>query len=632
MSMILAPDDCLFAWVAPKSPRMGRTMLSKDICLKAARKFRAKNGLDTADENLIATIHLMNVHGIDAHTALDQSSRGANDSGIDAWFYDDGSRRLIIYQSKLTEARSQTLRGLDDLDRARRWLENVIVRGAVENVPSDNPCLFNLYARLSAVRGDVKRVEFVLASLFDQNELEDTSEYRDFEREVSQSELIAFMRQYRNGTLAILATQYNLEPCVPGEPKVYQIDKIQDSRVILRKDAHLDLAYVTLFSLVELYRQRGDILFDKNVRLSLMETKKGRDRLVHPMERTLDEITSGKLSPNIFPFYHTGVTIAATASSTGDQSLNLKAPSIINGCQTIAIANEYLKKLIRQKNEAAIGIFRQIKVVAKVVIGTTTDELREITNANNRQNPIDDWQLFSNEPIHIEIEAALKDCGVFYERQKGKFASVLKNTDTAKHYYNTNGTFIQVTDLGQVIALAMQNLSWAAKAADIFVNKDNHDKIFNHGIPRFTRDIVFVSNLYKAMKRGLNTYLELPVHANSNAPVIFKKQILRAHVFYLALLHFYQNDNRRSARADFSTSLCKIANKRLVDELEAFYQKIVTKIKNWYTSESGDLSIDVGRKQMDAYFGGLAIELGIDVEGEIPFSATAIDWDEYRTD
>ena len=341
-----------------------------------------------------ATIHLMNVHGIDGDTALDQSSRGANDEGIDAWFYDDGNRRLFIYQSKLTEAKSQTLRGFDDLNRARRWLEQVIVHGTVENVPSDNQCLFNLYTRLSAVCGDIRRVEFILASLFDENDLEDTSEHRDFEREVSQSELIAFMRQSRNGTLAIRAEQYNLERRVTEPPKFYPIDKIQDSRVVLRKDAHLDLAYVTLSSLVDLYRQRGDILFDKNIRLSLMETKEGRKRLVHPMERTLDQITKGALSPNIFPFYHTGVTIAASASSTNDQSLKLEAPSIINGCQTIAIANDYLKKLERQKNDAAIGLFRQIKVVAKVVIGTTTDELREITNANNRQNPIDDWQLF----------------------------------------------------------------------------------------------------------------------------------------------------------------------------------------------------------------------------------------------
>jgi hypothetical protein len=340
------------------------------------------------------------------------------------------------------------------------------------------------------------------------------------------------------------------------------------------------------------------------------------------MEDTLDQITSGKLSPSIFPFYHTGVTIAAPASTTDAQNLNLEAPSIINGCQTIVITNDYLRKLERQKNQAAIVLFKQIKVVAKVVIGTTVDELREITNANNRQNPIENWQLFSNDPIHIEIEAALKDCGVFYERQKGKFASVMKNADNAKHYYNTNGTFVQVTDLGQIIALARQNLSAAAKPADVFVNKENHDRIFDRSVPKYVHDMVFVWNLYKAMKRGLNTYLELPTHANSNAPLIFKKQMVRAHAYYLALLHFYQSPNKRTARADFFRSLCRKANPRLVDDVQEFYQRIVTRTRRWYTEESKDLTIDVSKKKMEAIS-------GVDIEGEIPFSATTIDWSQY---
>jgi hypothetical protein len=93
-------------------------------------------------------------------------------------------------------------------------------------------------------------------------------------------------------------------------------------------------------------------------------------------------------------------------------------------------------------NEEALARFKQIKVIAKVVVGTTNDELKEITNANNRQNPIENWQLFSNEPIHIEIEQILKENGVFYERQKGKFDSVMKNADNAKFYFNTKGAYI----------------------------------------------------------------------------------------------------------------------------------------------------------------------------------------------
>lgn len=323
------------------------------------------------------------------------------------------------------------------------------------------------------------------------------------------------------------------------------------------------------------------------------------------------------------------MTLAASSSAAEDATvLNLEAPSIINGCQTVMIANEYLKRLEKAKDADAIEHFREIKVIAKVVVGTTNDQLKEITNSNNRQNPIENWQLFSNEPVHIEIEAALKDRGVFYERQKGKFDSVMKSTDNARYYSATNGTYIKVVDLAQVVALSRGHLQWAAKPSEIFLNKDNHDKIFDTSIAGYPNDAVFITNAFKALKRGLNKYLELPTHANSNAPVIFKKPIIRSHVYYLGILDFYQSDRRRSARTDFSTSLTKIANSRLVDDAQAFYQKLVTKVKNWYTEESRNLTIDISTRKMDAFFIVLAAEIGVDAEGPAPFTPRALDWAE----
>jgi len=568
---------------------------------------------------------------MDVNAAFDQSSSCGNDHGSDAWYYDEANRELFIYQSKLTESKFLALRGLNDLDRARQWLEQVIIEGTVETVPSDNHCLFTLYRCISEVRGNVRRIHFVLISPFDKSDLEDSPEYVSFEKEIVKSNLNKFVGQSLNGRLIIDASEYDLEQGVPKTIKVYQIPKILNARIDLRKNAHLDLSYVTLYSLVELYRQRGDILFDKNVRLSIVGNKEAKERLVNPMENSLDLITSGRVSPSIFPFYHIGVTIAASSSTAEDTNiLNLEAPSIINGCQTIVISNEYLKKLERQKNEAPIDLFKQIKVIAKVVVGTTNEELKEITNSNNRQNPIDNWQLFSNEPIHIEIEATLKDVGVFYERQKGKFDSVMKNSENARHYNATNGTNVKVVNLGQIIALSRQSLQWAAKPSEIFLNRDNHGKIFDHSIPKYPRDIVFVSNLFKAMKRGLNTYLEIPVHANSNAPLIFKKPIVRINAYYLALLYFYQSDNKESIRSDFSISLNKTASSKLVDDVQTFYQKIVTKIKNWYTDESKGFDREISKAKMTAFFGNLATELGVDSEGVVPFSATSIDWAEYQ--
>lgn len=602
-------------------------MIQKEDCLRAIKAFRAKYAIEAPDENIIGTIHLMNTHGMDSHAALDQSSRSANDHGIDAWFHDSTSARLFVYQSKLSESKATALRGFGDLDRARQWLEALISEGRVDVVPSDNHCLFNLYRRLSETRAELKQVHFVLVSPFDPNELEDSDEYQTFEGSLARSGLNSVMRARQAGKVLLAAAEFNLEHGVPERIKSYSIDKIPNARLGLRRTAHLDLAYVSLHSLVELYRQRGDVLFDKNVRLSLANNKEAKDRLVHPMEQTLAQIAKGELDPSIFAFYHIGVTIAA-ARLTGDETtlIDLEAPSIINGCQTVTIANEFLKKLERQKQEPGIEAFKQIKVIAKVVVGTTNDELKEITNSNNRQNPIENWQLFSNESIHIEIEAALKDRGVFYERQKGKFDAVMKNADNARHYHATNGTYLKVFDLAQVVALSRRLLPWAAKPSDVFLNKENHDKIFDKFVPRSPRDVVFTANLMKALKRGLNTYLEIPAQANSVAPQIFKKPMIRAHLYSLALLHFYQSANRQNVRDEFSSSLKKIAHPRLVEDVHVFCRRVVTRTCNWYNEESKQLSVEVSKRKLDWHFGNLSTELGVDFEGQTPFSVNGARW------
>jgi hypothetical protein len=186
--------------------------------------------------------------------------------------------------------------------------------------------------------------------------------------------------------------------------------------------------------------------------------------------------------------------------------------------------------------------------------------------------------------------------------------------------------------LAQMVALARQNLQWAAKPSDVFINKDAHDKCFDKYVVRNPKDIVFVWNLYKALKRGLNKYLETPAHANSNASVIFKKPIVRAHVYSLGLLHFYQSAKCHSVREDFSRSLNKIANAKLVDEVQqGFYLKVVARVRKWYTDESKDLSIEIAKKRIDAYFITVAGDLGIEDEGLKPFTEHAIDWREYKT-
>jgi hypothetical protein len=530
---------------------------------------------------------------------------------------------LIIYQSKLSESKSLVIQGLKDLTRASKWLEKVIIDGKIDTVPR-NHCLYNLYMFLSQNKKDIKKINFVLVSLFNSNELEDREEFDRTKKDMINSKLNERIN------LDLRLEEYNFERILPKKIKKYSIKEVKDMIISLRKHAYLNLTYIPLYDLVLLYRQRGDVLFDKNIRLAITKNKEVKERVVHPMENTFNMICSGKISPNIFPFYHGGITMAANSEERGDEEKLFEAPSIINGCQTISIADNYLRKLEKENNPEQIDKFKQIHVIAKIVIGTTDNELREITNSNNRQSPTENWQLFSNDPIHFEIESTLKELGIFYERQKGKFDTVMKNTQEARHYINTNKFYISIPYLGQIICLSRQNLQWAAKPSEIFLNKKNHDLIFDDDISKYAKDMILISNSFKAIKRALQKYLELPAYSSDNTQKIFRKPLVKIYLYYLALLYFYQLESKKNLRNEYSKALNKIAPPALVSEFESFYKKIIFKTKEWYLKQSNDFKNEVSNKKLNEFLKKTCIELGIDLEdGNIPFTKTTIDWSEY---
>jgi|JI61114C2RNA_FD_contig_81_182366_length_2947_multi_20_in_0_out_0_1 hypothetical protein len=595
-------------------------MSIKQTQLKTIKDFKVRFALDATDENVVTTIHLMNTHLIDKDTALDQSSLGSSDYGIDGWYYDSRTNELFIYQSKLTDSKGLALRGLKDLTTGLSYLEKIIVQKEVGKIPT-NKSIYNLYIELAKNLENLKKISFILISPLNPNDLLDAPELNEAEKTIRESDLYKMLYE-KGGRISLDIHEYNFEKSIAPSNKKYTINKLDNSVIRLRNNSFLEITFIPIYNLVQLYRQRGDILFHKNVRLSLYDYKDAKNRVVTPMEATLDQICKGQLNPNIFPFYHVGITISATTnSSEGANDISLETPYVINGCQTITIADHFLRELENKKNFEAIEKFREINVLAKVVIGTTDEELKEITNCNNRQNPIENWQLFSNDPIHIEIESSLLDLEIFYERQKGKFNALMHKLDIAKNYSKTNQTFVDVETVGQLVALAKGNYQWTAKPSEIYINKQNHDSIFTKDIPNYGKDIVFCSNLFKAAKRGLTKYLELQVHNNEVTWNIFNKPIVKAYVYRTALLYYYQKINHDRKYADW---LYKIASPTLVAEFEKIYAKFVTKTKNFYLAEQAR---DVSSKKLTTFFDNQFIELGIDTEeGVMPFTTRTIDW------
>lgn len=604
-------------------------MLDLETIRQKIKQFKVRNGvLDAAEEHVVAAIHLMNASRIDLSAAQDQTSHGSNDHGIDAWSYDRNLVTLSVFQSKFSGARTTVLKGLEDLPRAADWIAEVLETGTVEGNRS-NPCIHNLVKCLAENKDLIRYAHLVLISPFNDNAILDSAEYAECERALTQSRLNKLLSA-RGGHLALRAEPYKLDgEVLPAEATTYYVrgfNEAAEKPVSMSDRTKLRVVYVYLASLVDLYRRRGNHIFEKNVRLYL-NTKEARDRLEHPMEDTFDKICAGELSPNIFPFYHVGVTLTADGLvDDGKGVFSLLTPFIINGCQTVNIADRYLKRLEKEKAAPMLDRFKVIPVVAKVVIGATSEQIREITNCNNRQNPIEGWQLFSNDPIHIEIEMALADIKVFYERQKGKFDAEMKNASAAARFDNTNNTRITVFDLGQIICLSRKQLQLSAKPSDVFASKQVHDGVFDWGVQERTRDMIWAFNSYKAVKSALNRYLLSPSHDNDQTHAIFRKPIVRQVMHYLALMYLYQRCSHRAG--DFAIRLNKKAPHTLVEEAESFYRRVIAKTKAWYLKESENLGVEASFKKLEGLLQTLAHDTGLDTDGPMPFTEKSHDWSE----
>jgi len=604
-------------------------MTDREVILKHVVSFRTKHGVQDQDEHIITTIHMMYTHRLDLAAAQDRTSHGANDKGIDGWHFEPANGTLFVYQSKLSWSKGTVLKGFEGLVQASDWIATVLKTGELEG-KATNPAIRNLARCLHENRERICAILFYLISPFNPNELEDCSEFDECRGDLGNSPLNEYIAQ-RNGRLDVQPQSYNLTPVVaPGS--WYELCGHPDGVIQVGKRTKLHIVYLRLSSLVELFRTRGNNLFDKNVRLYL-DTKESRVRLEHPLQNTLDRICDGgradELDPAIFPFYHVGITLTASEHRSPTAGIHqLQSPYVINGCQTINIADRYLRELEKKKSADRIARFCAIPVLTKIVVAANDAQVREIANCNNRQNPIESWQLFSNDPIHIEIENAFEAKGVFYERQKGKFDAYMKNAEAISRYYNTNHTKITVQDLGQLISLCRRNLQLAAKPSEVFNDKKSHDEVFDGEVPNHVHDAIWAFNAFKAAKNGLRNYLACPAHDNEQTHSIFVKPAVRHMLFYLAVMHLYQRCDYLAA--GYGYKLNKHAPPTLTTEAESFYKKVVLKTKAWYLAESNQLQDDVSLKKRDGFLEHLCHEAGLDSEGPMPLTEHSRDWSAFE--
>lgn len=222
-------------------------------------------------------------------------------------------------------------------------------------------------------------------------------------------------------------------------------------------------AYVVLVRLSEFNKLitegetlRSDV-FDANVR-----DYEGKVEVNRAIARSLDE----KGTVEDFWWLNNGVTVLATKASLAGKKLSLRDPQIVNGFQTSTEISNYFQRHPETDDRT---------ILARVHVTASEGVRDEIIRATNSQTVVGVFALRATDPFHRDLEAYLRQKGLYYERRKNYH----------KNRRRQRSRIVTVADTAQAMMAALLFSPDDSRARPSSLVKDDvaYGKVFNSEYP-----------------------------------------------------------------------------------------------------------------------------------------------------
>lgn len=254
-------------------------------------------------------------------------------------------------------------------------------------------------------------------------------------------------------------------------------------------------------------------LTEGNVRYFLGEDKKINSSII---DSALDEIKAAN-----FWAMNNGLTIIGdTIAPLDAKGYSISNPQIVNGCQTIHCLYHAYSKDNKQK------LPDTLKVFVKIVKTENPDTQTDIISATNSQNPVKSASLKANDNIQRNIEAHLKDAGIYYERRDNFY----------KRQGFTGNKVIGLLKMAQIIHTVVNKEAVIAvnDTTTLFDTEIKYNSIFND---KADFDLYkFSTILYQKIWTLKNSDLRTNSYQNQERDLISKGGFLFLHIMSSLLL------------------------------------------------------------------------------------------------
>jgi hypothetical protein len=444
-------------------------------------------------QDYFALIYLTKKFNRHVKDVAHQVAFGGNDYGLDAYYIDREARNLYLLQFKWSENHNLFKDSLERL--TKDGLERIF--GNPLQDAMQNEYLRYLKADLREHQALIDRVYIQFIFKGNLESAENSAGLSD-RLENLQNKKYLFENTFGDRQVELIPEFISDVRLPPPPPPIDTFNISFTERVSVQtsdSDKALHVGFITLMDLHRIHQSIGQKFFDRNIRAGLSADNPPNRKI---REALADIVLKQKESPEVFSFNHNGITLAAEKVIFKDGKATIRVPRLLNGAQTITSVAKFLKDnegspVIKANQE----ILESIRVLAKVVeCDPQSDFVTNVTICNNRQNPVDAWNLRANDRIQCDLQDKLKeDVGIFYSRQENTFSNLSDSELQDMGIEDTRD--IKIKPLAQTFCAIQGEIDRLSRLTDVFENPKYYEDTFRESYIRCdARKIVLTYKVY----------------------------------------------------------------------------------------------------------------------------------------
>jgi hypothetical protein len=335
---------------------------------------------------------------------------------------------------------------------------------------------------------------------------EESDTLRDFQEQIEERRYLLNECFGRDVELRVqfLSTTLKSVPRPPSPVAMFMIDIGGDVLIEGPEGQVMHAGFISLKDLHDMFKVMGARLFDRNIRGPLARRDGSKSTSVNQkITETLKRIVLEEKSlPSAFSFMHNGVTLYAQRLVGKNGQYEITEPRILNGAQSVATVAQFAERFAdNPKFKANVGVFRDLKVLCKIVANAEDDFIRAVTVSTNRQNPVHPANLRANDLVQLQIADWLRENGFLYERQENSAA--WQDPDELAEQGIAADRVILMKRLGETFAVTDGKLERARNMNQLFDSDQQYAETFHEG--RTTEEVGKVVLCYKCRTYCHNT-------------------------------------------------------------------------------------------------------------------------------